>query len=152
MDTLVREKVVQPPSLKLSQAMRKRSVLVLVCLVTVAVACFWALWLAWPEEWIKREQLGRIRPGMTVEDVETILGKPTGSYPNDVAIMIVGVPESSGDFDRLFMDPGGRQWVGKETAIVVAFDERARVTATYFGYLSRQQEGFLTIVRRWFGL
>jgi hypothetical protein len=130
--------------------MRKRSLLLLGCLVAGLLTSSWALWLTRSADRIKREEFERIRPGMTVQAVEEVLGKPTGNVSNDTIIMFEGMPESFADPER-FPPEKRRQWVGKENAVLVELDEHGRVSGRYFGHVN-WPEGFFAKLRRRLGL
>ena len=89
------------------------------------------------------------RIGMTLEGAEEILGKPTENAPREFIVMYEGVQESVVDWDP-FLPASRHWWVSHDNAIFIAFDERGRVSASYFGFENRP-ERFLTKLRRWLG-
>src|SRR4051812_24185484 len=58
--------------------MSKRKLIACVLIVVVTAAA--VLWLCWPEEAIGPGSFRRIRAGMTLDDVEAIIGLPPGDY------------------------------------------------------------------------
>lgn len=128
----------------------RRLFVVLDCVFAFLLAGYLALWVILPVDRIKREEFIKIRPGMTVEEVEEILGTPTGNDPDNLIIMFEGGPKSFASPDR-FPPNKLRQWVGRDHAILVELDEQGRVSDRYFGHTNRP-EGFFAKLRRWFRL
>ncbi len=75
--------------------------LLLLAVVAVVVAMAGGAWLLWPRSAITRENAAKIRVGMTLVEVQTILGGP----PRD---------ETTGPFvlDPDFVEPAGEDWTG----------------------------------------
>jgi hypothetical protein len=75
---------------------------------------------------IDQETCDRVQPGMSVADVEAILGGPPGNYTglffkNDVCIpLTVG-----GSTSR-------KQWTGTRGVLIVFFDEQDKVTTSVY--------------------
>jgi hypothetical protein len=128
----------------------RRLFLLLGCLVAAAVVSWVALWLIVPPDRVNREAFGRVRLGMTEAEVEEVLGRPAAEGAPGAVVMFEGVPESFVDPDSF---PAGRrrQWLGREHAILVEWDERGRVSGRYFGHVN-QPEGVLGRLLRLVGL
>lgn len=110
--------------------MSKRFLLVVGLLAAVVLGSYVALWLTRPMDRITRAEFENIRPGMAVEEVETILGKPTENDAEAPIIMFEGGPMSFASPDR-FPPEKLRQWIGKEHAILVELDDQGRVSDKY---------------------
>jgi hypothetical protein len=127
---------------------RKRWLAVAMVLVAVVLVLGLAVRLLQsrrPE--VTRPQYERIAVGMGLEEVEAILGRPTGDDPEGPIIMFEGVPESFVDPDS-FPPDQRRQWVGNEHAILIELDERGRVAGKYFGHVDRPEGFFAQLLRR----
>jgi hypothetical protein len=57
---------------------RSRRLLFAVAIAALAIGVWlvWLVWLVWPRSGITRENAARIQNGMTLEEVEVILGGP----------------------------------------------------------------------------
>ncbi len=130
--------------------MGKRFVFLLGCFAVIAFGRFLTLWVTRPVDRITRAEFENIRPGMTVEEVEKILGKPTENDAEAPIIMFEGVPMSFASPD-LFPPEKLRQWIGKDHAILAELDDQGRVSDMYFGHTNRPPD-FLAKLRRWLRL
>jgi hypothetical protein len=100
----------------------------------LGLAAFWGVRLLTPRHRINRESLEKIQVGMTLEEVEAILGVPPGDYATKEC---------------------GIAWVGDEGAIHVMLTPEGRVS--YKGWVEPWREliGEVTLLdklRGWFGL
>ncbi|HMF15961.1 MAG TPA: hypothetical protein VKE98_02090 [Gemmataceae bacterium] len=114
--------------------MTKRRLFWLAYAACVLLAVFWGARLLTPRHRINRESLEKIQVGMTLEEVEAILGVPPGDY----ATKEIGIA-----------------WVGEEGAIHVMLNPEGRVS--YLAWLEPWREligevTFLDKLRGWFGL
>jgi len=76
---------------------------------------------------IDQETCDRVRPGMSLAEVEGILGGPPGNYTGLFSKKDVSVPLTvAGSTSR-------QQWTGRRGVVIVFFDEEGRVmTSMYF--------------------
>jgi hypothetical protein len=133
-------------------------------LAAAAVLVFVASWLAWPRSAITRENAAKITIGMTLTEVERILG----GAPRDES---TGQPKVDMDEDgpdgeqcrwsnrQLFLwtsgaevnrSPTRRQWNADSVTVWVAFDSQERVTECHAFPMRR--ESLIDMVRRWLHL
>jgi hypothetical protein len=88
-------------------------------------------WLAWPHTAITRQNAGRIRRGMTRQEVEVILGGPPreegGHYP---VFGTAGLP--------------WEEWATPDIVIFVTFDDNGRVA----GMAAFHDDGLIDAIRR----
>jgi hypothetical protein len=125
--------------------MTRRRVLLLGSVAVVA-ALVVAAWIAWPcASSITFENANRIHHGMTLQEVEAILGGParddTGGVNNGVEY---GVTE-------LVIGDGYREWIGPEYGILIAF-RSDRAGQIWIGNTRRQTFSPVDRLRRWLGL
>ena len=108
-------------------------------------------WLAWPTAQIDVSRFSEVRKGMTLQEVEAIVGGPPGVY------CAGGL---TGNYWRGWDGPftgdeikktGAREWVGKEWSMLVFFGPDGRVTSVDTG-LTTMRPPFLDRVRVWMGL
>jgi hypothetical protein len=140
----------------------------LVVLVMLGVGEF-VLW-AQPRTAITRENAAKIQVGMTLAEVEAILGGParyeaTGELvaeiPGEPQVNIWGkIPEELilNEFqvavENYSKRHGRRLWVSCELVVFVDFDDSWRVISADFAPVHRRvlQQGILEIIRRLLGL
>jgi hypothetical protein len=90
----------------------------------------------------------RIREGMTLQEVENLLGGPPGNYsriPDKEAALWTIDPDRP-DLDRQFFI-GREVWVGNEWAVAVWFDDEERV-ARKESYATLDRSLFERLVNR----
>jgi hypothetical protein len=122
--------------------MRKRLLLVAVTgLVCAGLAGLLLVWLTHPKPGVTRANYGRIRQGMTLEDVEAVLGMlPT--YKG-------GLPLAEGGEVILLDGLSEMWWEGDEISVGLGFNAQGTVcdkTCLEFGH----REGLLDRLRRLF--
>jgi hypothetical protein len=101
-----------------------------------------SVWLLLPRTAITRENAQKIQVGMTLAEVETILGHPAGDYRTNPQ----GPPPA-------LVFPGDEtvvSWYDDATSVSVVLDERGRVK--HHGYSDEHPEPILSKVRRWLRL
>jgi hypothetical protein len=140
----------------------------LILFLAVASLVALSVWLAWPHSSITRENAARIHEGMTLEEVEFVLGSPERdetSGPTAADEKALRVPdnldeplsrklrleqaEKTGKFahDYRFAS-GGRRWRSDEVRIVVLFDPAGCVTSCSWMPVCRVPETFFERLRR----
>ena len=98
---------------------------------TAGCACLVALGIVWLLEFrsgITKSNYRRIREGMTLQEVQSLLGGPPGNYsrfPEKEAGLWTIDPDRP-DLNREFFI-GREVWIGNELAVAVWFDEQERV-------------------------
>jgi outer membrane protein assembly factor BamE (lipoprotein component of BamABCDE complex) len=97
-------------------------------------------WLLWPRTAITRENAAKIREGMTLAEVEAILGGP----PRDETTGPIRFDEVTPVRDE------SRKWWSDRVCIQVIFDENGRVMNADSDSLHRV--GPLDMLRRWLHL
>jgi|SRR5882724_6685651 len=108
-------------------------------------------WMLWPRSAITRENAAKVQTGMTLAEVESILGGPerdesTGRLEQD---------GSNDDPSRLeFFDAlrKAKNWRSDRVIIDVHLDAAGRVQVCYRLQVRRVQESPLAILRRWLRL
>jgi hypothetical protein len=119
-------------------------------------------WLHWPRTAITRENVAKIRDGMTVAEVEDILGGPARDDSTGPVASDNQKPGNDAEFvvhplmiDLMF---GGRdaprplEWRSNETVILVQFGPHGRVILRHYFDTRRVQEGPFDVLRRWLRL
>jgi hypothetical protein len=108
------------------------------------------IWLAHPDPRITRQGYQDIRFGMTRRQVAQVLGAPPGRYGPRIFWAQFGKAETIPrrtveDELRLALAPTRAQWLGREGAIDVVFDEQGRTVSKQFAPVIRldQDETFL---------
>jgi hypothetical protein len=116
-------------------------------------------WLLWPRTAITRQAAARIAPGLSLAEVNAILGGPardetTGPVgrldPPEFAL-----PDARGIRWRISIGdlrPGLQRWQSDEASVWVHFDDEGRVTDCHTFPMRRVEEGALDRLRRWLPL
>jgi hypothetical protein len=129
----------------MESAMRRRSLLVLLAGLAMVVAAL--EFVLWPRpDRITHENFDRIRAGMTMADVEAILGGPPGEYRTGPTVRgnapLAEVPaevlrtevdewdlfwdSADADSDPFEVKPFGSTWGSDQGIAVVCFDDEGR--------------------------
>jgi hypothetical protein len=120
-------------------------------LALAAVAgSFFVVWLTRPTHRIGREAFGHIKQGMTKDQVESILGCPSGNYASTaIARTVEGTLTPIDELEAWFdlITPFTHMWSGDDGAILIHFREDDTVRAMVFWEVV--PEGFLPSLRRW---
>jgi hypothetical protein len=138
--------------------------------VTVALALAVA-WLVWPRTAITRENAAKIQPGMTLAEVEAILGaardEKTGSVEPDVDAdvdakrrfeeheAIIGIFSLFGQRATSFLGAtttSPRSWQSDRVLIIVMFDADWCVTESIVCPMRCAPESLIDKLRRWLRL
>jgi hypothetical protein len=147
---------------------RRTRHLLLFGLPAVLVAVALAAWLLWPRTAITRENAARIQDGMSLAEVESLLGGPA----RDETTGPVTLDEGGGNpadgigyplrelrmrqwIDLLVwgaLRPRAPQWKSNHVTIRVEFDAHDRVADFGVYRMRRVDEGPLDRLRRWLGL
>lgn len=148
-----------------------RRCLILVVIPAVFVIAGAGAWVIRPRvPCITPENVDRIKLGMTLTKVESILGGPARDETTGPVVCVVGPTgtwyAAPGVAIHGFVDKGeagnvlGGQlpsgvhppWVSDTVAVWVRLDADAQVTSCCHVWLERRQEGFIDLCRRWLGL
>jgi hypothetical protein len=132
------------------------------------VAAMLAVWLLWPRTAITRENAERIAVGMTLAEVEQILGGPardeatgpvTADGPGTLWLMAPRKQYLLVDYGARVTVPGAKapapaapRWVSDQVMITVSLDADGRVESCNTIPVRRTEEGPLDRLRRWLGL
>jgi hypothetical protein len=120
---------------------RRRLLIVAVVGATVALAV--GAWLLWPRTAITRENAAKIREGMTLAEVEAILGGPArDDYTGPL------LPDGPAELACVALP----RWASDRVVIWVSFDADGRVEWSEKVHTRRIEESPLDRVRRWLGL
>jgi hypothetical protein len=129
--------------------MRKR-LLLFGSLATLVVLV--ALWLLWPRTAITRENGHRIQVGMTLAEVETMLGgaaRDDATGPVEIEANGIVILEPVSDLD---LDGGRHGWKSDHVLVEVVFDRNSHVAEVSVIPVRRTNENPLDMLRRWFRL
>lgn len=141
--------------------MTRRRGFLLLAMVAVAVVLAVGSWLLRPRSAITPENAAKIQRGMTLTEVEKLLGGPrrnesTGPLAGDYSLLtrLHGVGAATLDFDGnwTFDVTQNNQWVNNSLAILVLLDAEGRVEWHESYPVHRVQEPILDMIRRWLGL
>ena len=115
------------------------------------------LWMLWPRSsTITRENAGRIQKGMTLAEVEALLGGPARDDSTGPVVRDNDDPRRDPIvWPAHLFNPNSRlpvQWQSDEVTITVAFNPEAQVTGSGFLPLRRADESLLDKIRRWLRL
>jgi hypothetical protein len=122
--------------------MRKRLRVVTGLSAALGVSAFVVVWLVLPRDRISESNCEQIREGMTLPEVEAVLGGPAGAYTSD-----------GKDWSMGMLKGGLRQightvqaWVGDDGGIRIHFDRAERVAAAQW---CPRRVTFFARVRAW---
>jgi hypothetical protein len=141
---------------------RRRLLLILSLLALAAVGISVVLCLTQPKHRINRDTLARIQPGMTVQEVEDLLGVPPGNNSGGKNEVLFGIVSTYTAVEQLpalnqeqqvltFEDLANleqKKWIGEEYAILVLFDKQGRVLVAMEGFVP-SSDSVLARMRRW---
>jgi hypothetical protein len=139
-------------------ARRPRCLLLLTMVVIAMVAS--GVWMFWPRSAITRANAARIQVGMTVEEVEAILGGPARDESTGPCRLDPSGTEEGHALKLeviwmyIEMRPG-IQWRSNSVVICVHEGREGqdwRVTEIKYVPMQRTEESPLDMLRRWFGL
>jgi hypothetical protein len=112
-------------------------------------------WLLYPRSAITRANAEKIREGMTLAEVEAILGGPPR---DDSTGLLTGDNNPDGTGSTIWIWPApmpnspALEWVSDHVAVRVHFDDAGRAESVSRIPLCRAEEGLLDRFRRWLGL
>ena len=125
---------------------RNRLLLILACLAVVLLAGYAALRLTAARPNLALENIHAIEDGMTLQEVEKLLGAPAGNYSS------LRDAEAA-DLPQCYNKPGDKTWVDDKMWLGVRFDEAGKVTTwDYYRHGRNQNKTFLDKLRRWLGI
>jgi hypothetical protein len=128
------------------QMRSKRLPLILACLAVALTAGYVTLRLTAPRPNLILENIGRIEDGMTVQEVEKILGAPAGNYSS------LRDAEAA-ELNPCYHKPGDKIWLDDEMWLGVRFDEAGKVTTwDFYRHRRNQNKTFLDYLRSWLGM
>jgi hypothetical protein len=140
--------------------MNRRRRLLLLTIAAVVVVLVIAVWLVWPgPSAITRENAARIKEGMTLAEVEAILGGPardetTGPVEREDPPEFAP-PDARGIRWRITiadMRSSLQRWESDQARVWVHFDAEGRVTDCQHFSMRRANEGPIDMLRRWLRL
>jgi outer membrane protein assembly factor BamE (lipoprotein component of BamABCDE complex) len=128
--------------------MKRRRVVLLGAGVLALLACDLAIWATLPRPGITKGNYGRLKEGMTRQEVQDILGCPPGDYNGTVrdreyayAFLSHAITLSS---------PKQEFWIGERVAVMAEFDQQGKLFQK--GLYEFPGRGILTHLRRLLGL
>ncbi len=116
------------------------------------------VWLLWPHTAITRANAAKVQPGMTLAEVEAILGGPARDDTTGPVVCEeppeFAPPDAQGRRYRItFVDMRPLlRWHSDEVQVRIHFDDDGRVTDCHSFLMRRAEETLLDRVRRWLGL
>lgn len=132
--------------------MRRRISFCLVIFCSIAGAIFVATWFVLaPSHRITEENIRKIQAGMSVADVEAILGAPPGDYSTH-AVRFTGSPLMGG-IPICDWDLPAIAWTSNETKVVVTLNFERRIChVNHYSKDQFQDTPWWVTVCRWVGL
>jgi hypothetical protein len=121
----------------------------LVVVVVGSLGCF--CYPPTPQHRINKEGFEDIRFGMTLTEVEDVLGGPPGDYGRSKGEILDSVCGSSLS-NAIEVDPNGKNWLASEFAITVCFDDEGRVTGKGTALVYRPYDTFFEMLQQQVGL
>jgi hypothetical protein len=106
-----------------------------------AIAVAVGIWTLWPRSAITLQNMKRIKAGMTLAEVEQILGGPARDESSGATAFVQTAPGPSRGFDD------SRRWIGQEHGVTVWFANQ-QVISLNIGIVV-WPESVLDIFRRW---
>ena len=125
---------------------RRRVLLLGTVAIVVALVAAVSVVRPWPSA-ITEENAAQIKRGMTLEEVEAILGGPPRNERgggDDIWVHYYRISSVGLHFDQ-------REWIGPEVGIRVVFSDD-RVVDSDIGETMPPEERYFEAVRQWFGL
>jgi hypothetical protein len=134
--------------------MRKRALITLGLLGTVALlGVALLLWLT-PRPRIDPDSFEQLQIGMSEHDVERVMGAPAGDYSRSGRRIFYGLVDIIEGPRRRWPEFRAKEWRGDEFGVIVAFDEDGRVAdkamGTAVGGVTLSSPTSLDRLRRWF--
>ena len=118
---------------------RRRLLLFALAAVVVLAA---GVWLLWPQPAITPENAAKIKQGMTLMEVEAILGAPAGDYRTDQ--QVPGPVPAFGGHETVI------SWHADATSVGLTLDEHGHVMS--LSYTMHAPEPIFGKIRRWLHL
>jgi hypothetical protein len=138
------------------------------CVLFFSVVCFAVasaigVWVLWPRTAINQANFACIHNGMTMEEVDPILGGPPRDETTGPTTVDGDLPDELGDgngwvstadhFDKDGRrDFARRAWTADRLSVLVDFDATARVCGKHVIQLRRDEESVFGRLRRWLRL
>jgi hypothetical protein len=129
--------------------MKRQYLLSFGAIALLAIAATLA-WFYWPQTQLKLDSFDKVREGMTLSEIEALVGGPPGIYCSGgvTGTYCQGVPVKGVELAKEGMS---REWVAESRSLFVAFDENNTATYVVTGTPVRQRR-FLDRVRGWLGM
>ncbi len=142
------------------RAMPRPHLLLRLALPAVAVAVAVGVWLAWPRTAISLENYARVQKGMTVGELEGLLGglprnESTGPLVYDDGIYqgcCRILPHWAHRYEPWRKHPNSYEWISDEAIIYVFLDDDDRVSSHGLYPVRRADQNPLATLRRWLHL
>jgi hypothetical protein len=130
----------------------KRKLKWLAIVLAISLLGFGTALLLWPRDRITADSWKQIRLGMTVKEVENMLGEP-GSRHVDIWRDLAKEPGNWFAEPNPFIFDGTRNltWIGRNGFIDIRYDERRQVIGKYFGEFPSTRPSFIDRLRDWLG-
>jgi hypothetical protein len=128
---------------------RRRPLLLSMLAVVLALA---AAWLVWPCAAITRENVQQVKEGMTLAEVEAILGGPVRDETTGPVVLDeeCSAPGLQPDYSRPYRGHiGPFQWKSDQVMLLLYFDAEGHVADRDPLPLRRADESLLARLRRW---
>ncbi len=113
------------------------------------------VWMLWPRTAITRENAAKIQVGMTLEEVEAILGGPARNEGAAATRTLVDQPNQAIHHRRIARDQLERvplmEWNSDRVMISVRLDSEEHVSTCHYLFMC-PSEGILDKLRRWLHL
>src|SRR5262245_20090108 len=137
--------------------MRNRLAILLGLVVVILGAGYLTLWLTTPKQHVTREAFDRIQNGMTLAEVEAIIGLPQGNYATGPTWVVASPTATTPGVYRVKLGYNPRdarwcQWTDDYGMIRVHFDEQGKADAKEFDHCCPMNPRFLDRLRKLLGL
>ena len=110
-----------------------------------------SIWSLWPRSAINLENAAKIQCGMTLADVEAILGGPARDETRGRGVVMYPGPGMVG-WELFFEDLTVAEWLSEECGIWIAFEKKRVVKKRVANVTLREEQTILQMFLRWLGV